>query len=273
MGQPEIKARWLLILLALGVITCQQPTAPQEDPDGGQVSIRLHGRVVDFETCSGGNGCRPVEGVRARLRTLPSYVSEPTTSPGRYTLPVPSTHEDDILVDPEHFPYAPTLNPWAAPAAVSDVYGIELFVLPIGISADGSDTLLHALANLDPPIQLVDDGTTSGEGGYIGQVLRRDDEGQHAVLGASVEVILPDEWPAGVPAPQVRYVASVPRYEEGDLLFAPEYPGTGPFGLFVVPTGHQTGMLTIHVETADTVFTEVVAPVAPGMVTVGVHLP
>jgi hypothetical protein len=263
----------LFALIALLAGSCQEVTGPIDEPDAGSSSVQLRGRVVNFESCYGVNGCRPVEGVRVRLRSLPSYVSAPTASPGRFALRAPVAHEDDILVDPELFAFAPTVNPWAAPPAVSDVYGIELYVLPLGVNADGSDTIVTALEGLTPPIQLVDRAGALGEGGYIGQVLRQDEEGRHAVAGASVEVILPDEWPAGVPEPEVRYIASIPRYEAGDVLYAPEYPATGPFGLFVIPTGHQAGVITVHVATSDTIFSEVVAAVAPGLVTLGIHHP
>ena len=145
--------------------------------------------------------------------------------------------------------------------------------MPTGILGDGSPTILTALTQLEPPIQLLDSGGISGEGGYIGQVLRLDEDGRHAVQGATVEIILASDWPPGIPEPEVRYLRTVPRYVTDELLFEAGYPSTGPFGIFIVATRQQSVVITIHVETADTIFSDVVASVEPGMVTVGLHLP
>ena len=73
--------------------------------------------------------------------------------------------------------------------------------------------------------------------------------------------------------PEVLYVQSLPLYEVGDLLFEPGYDATGPFGIFVIPCRQQTAMITVRVSTNDTIFTEITAPVSPGTVTVGIHVP
>jgi hypothetical protein len=260
------------LALAVAATACQQPVG-NPPPDADEANVRLHGRVVSLESCPGANGCRPVEDVLVRLHDLPIYASEPTGGTGRFVLPVPAVHEDHLVVDPGAFPFAQTVNPWAAPPAVSDVYGLEIYVMPVGTNTDGSATILTALSRLTPPIQLLNEGTTLGEGGYIGQVLRRDEDGQHAVMGAAVEVVVGEGWPVGVPAPEVRYVRSVPRFETGDILYEAGYPGTGPFGIFVIPTRQQTAVITVRVSTADTIFSDVVAPVAPGAVTIGIHVP
>jgi len=272
----DSQGTWLeLVLAAVALAACNDPAPYIDPPDAGAEPITLHGRIVDFESCASWNRCEPVEGVLARLYRSTGYVSEPSGRPGRFALPSPPAHEDDILVDPGPLAasFAPTLNPWAAPAALSDVYEIELYVLPAGRNPDGSATLLTALAELSPPIDLVGNGVTPGEGGYIGQVLREGEDGLDTVMGARVEVVLPGDWPEDVPAPQVRFVNAVPRYTSGDVLYDESYGATGPFGIFVIPTRGQTAMITVRVSTSDTVFREVNAPVAPGMVTLGLHTP
>lgn len=264
-----------LVVFVITLITgaCQQPSSDLPELDGDLTTVGLHGRVVNFESCMHLDRCRNVEGVKVSLRQLPDSISSPTDFPGRFFLPVPPRHEDDLLVEPNELSFAPTINPWAAPAAVTDVYGIELFVMPVGNTDGGAPTLLEALANLSPPIQLLNEDTTVGQGGYLGQVLRIEEGDDHAVLGAAVTVTVPNDWPATVPEPEVRYVGSIPQYDSGEVLLEPGYPATGAPGVFVIATHQQSTYITIHVETADTVFTEIVAPVQPGTVTVGVHVP
>ena len=164
------------------------------EPDSGPEDIEIHGRVVDFESCASWNRCVPVEGLKVRLHHLPDYVSEPTDRPGRFALPSPPAHEDDIIVDPGTNPnFARTLNPLTAPAAMSDVYGIELFGVPIGVTSEGSESILSALAR--EGIDLAGTGSTLGEGGYLGQVLTQDEAGVHAVAEAEVEVQVDSDWP------------------------------------------------------------------------------
>lgn len=258
-----------LTSLLLASTSCHQIEEPQPDSGEEVLTVDLHGRIVNLETCSGGNGCRPVAGVRARLRTLPAYVSEPTNDPGRFVLTVPTLHEDDIQIDPGDYPFALTLNPWAAPPAISDVYQLELYTLPTG-----PGTILTDLTDLPEPISLISHGGQLGEGGYVGQVLRRDEDGNHAVLGATVEVILSEDWPTDVAPPEVRYIQDLPGWGD-DLLYPEETNATGPPGIFIVPTRGQTAHITVHVESLDgtTIYREVVAFVSPGMVTLGIHTP
>jgi hypothetical protein len=259
--------------LAAALAACQTPWAPQPDPDAGLPEIWLHGRVVNFETCMHVDRCRPVEGVRVRLKSAPEVISEPTGGPGRFLLEVPAAEEDHLVVDPGPLLFAQTINPWAAPPTISDVYGIELYALPTGYTEGGKATLLTALALEGADWKLLDEGATTGKGGYIGQVLRLDDAGSHAVEGAKVTVVTSTDWPAGAPQPLVRYVDVIPQYQAGEVLLVEDWPGTGGTGIFVVSGRGQTGMLTIQVETSDTIFSEVVAPVTPGMVTMGMHVP
>lgn len=263
----------MILSVATTTSACQQPSSELPEVDGSLTQVSLNGRVVNFESCMHLDRCRTVEGVKVGLRQLPDRLSSPTDFPGRFNLPVPPRHEDDLVIEPNELSFAPTINPWAAPAAITDVYGIELFVMPIGTTAGGAPTLIKALADLSPPIQLLDEGTTIGQGGYLGQVLRIGDGDDHAVLGAAVTVTLPDDWPATVPEPEVRYIGSIPQYDSGDVLLEPGYPATGGPGLFVIATHQQSTYITIHVETADTVFTEITAPVEPGTITVGIHVP
>ena len=262
----------LSALLVGAALSCNGPVGLYPDTGTDREAITLNGRVVDFESCASWNRCTAVEGVEVRLRTLPEVASEPTTSPGRFALESPPAREDDLLVTEPlggFGRFAPTLNPWAAPPAVSDVYGIELHVLPLGNNSEGRPSIVTALAAapLGDRIDLV------GDGGYIGQVLRRDSDGLHAVQEARVEVVLPADWPSHVPAPVVRFIQNVPRYASGDVLYEEGYAATGPFGIFVVPAEGQSAVLTIRVHAQDTIFTEVVAPVVPGMVTLGIHTP
>lgn len=263
---------WVVALFA-ALAACQTPSSPLPDLDTGLPDIWLHGRVVNFETCMHVDRCRPVEGVRVRLRGSPELYSEPTSAPGRFLLEAPPGLEDHLVVDPGSLLYAQTINPWAAPAAVSDVYGIELYALPVGLTDGGRMTLLAALADVGPEWAFLNEGATIGQGGYIGQVLRLDEEGSHAVEGAAVTVATSTDWPVGAPQPLVRYIDIIPQYQDGDVLLAEGWPGTGGTGIFVVSGRGQTGMITIQVATADTIFSEVVAPVSPGAVTIGVHVP
>lgn len=258
------------VLLGVGLGACGGPASYDLD-SGPPETVVLHGRVVDFESCASWDRCGAVEGVVVRLRTLPDHASSPTTEPGRFELETPRAREDDLVVtEPGGTAgrYAPTLNPWAAPPAVSDVFGIELYALPFGTSAGGSPSLLSTLASpAGGGIDLVT------EGGYVGQVLRRDSDGLHAVGEARVEVVLPSDWPAHVPAPEVRFVQNVPRYASGPVLYEEGYAATGPFGMFVIRGGGQTATLTIRVQSRETIFTEVLAPIVPGSVTLGIHTP
>lgn len=262
---------WVGCLACLAA--CQTPSSPLPDTGDGLPDIWLHGRVVNFETCMHVDRCRPVEGVRVRLKGSPELVSEPTSAPGRFLLESPPGLEDHLVVDPGSLHYAQTINPWAAPAAVSDVYGIELFALPVGLTSTGRMTLLAALAQVGRDWAFVNQGTTLGQGGYVGQVLRIDEEGSHAVEGATVTAATSADWPAGAPQPLVRYVDVIPQYQDGDVLLEESWPGTGGTGIFVVSGRGQTGMITIQVATRDTIFSEVVAPVSPGAVTIGIHVP
>lgn len=259
-----------------GLLTaCSGPPLHEFTPDAGPEPITIHGRIVDFESCASWNRCTPVEGLMARLHRRPSYVSEPSGRPGRFELPSPPAYEDDILVDPGAYGmgYARTLNPWAAPAAYSDVFEVELFVMPVGRTAEGNDTLLTALANGSPSINLVGDSSSLGEGGYIGQVLRRDEEGLHAVNGARVELVLPSDWPATAGTPDVLFVSVLPRFSSDSVLYPSTYTATGPLGIFVIPTRDQSALITVRVYSGDTIFREIIAPVEPGMVTLGLHTP
>lgn len=247
---------------------CNAPIDWQEE-DAGAEPIEIHGRIVDFESCASWNRCTPVMGLRARLHGLPSHVSEPSDRPGRFEMPSPRAHVDDILVDPgARTGYAKTLNPGAAPAAMSDVYGVELYAMPLGTDGEGNLTILSALA--DVGIDLVGE---VGEGGYIGQVLTQDEEGLHAVKGARVVLELLEDWPDGAPEPVIRYVNAVPRYTSGDIIYNRSRSETGPFGIFVIPTGGVTARIKVHARQGETYFSEVDAPVEPGMVTLGLHLP
>jgi len=169
--------------------------------------------------------------------------------------------------------YARTLNPWAAPAAYSDVYEVEVFAMPVGRTAGDDETLLTALARPAYGIDLVGGGSSSGEGGYIGQVLRRGEDGLVTVEGARVEVVLPSDWPATAGTPDVRFVAVLPRFSGDDVLHAENYRATGPTGIFVIPTRGQSAMITVRVSVGGTVYREILAPVEPGMVTMGIHTP
>ena len=190
---------WLAALAAVGCAA--QVTVTQED--GGTPSgVTVHGRIFDLETCPG--GCTVVIGAVVSLYDDQAVISQPTGPDGAFALAgVPRGSTQRLRAETTNGmtgSYVTTVNANAIEVGDEDLFGVELYML----SAADAD-LLGAIA------------TESGrdlrtEGGYVGEVIRRNPEPE-AVTGASVQL-----FPADFP---MRYVNVIPRYVTGEPPLQP----------------------------------------------------
>jgi len=226
---------------------------PQQDAStAGKLSI--HGRIFDLETCP--DACQVVVGAVVSLHDNAAVLSEPTGPDGAFILGgVPQQSSQRLRAETTTGivgSYVTTLNANAVAVGEEDVFGVELYMLS---AADGD--LLGAIAR-----ESTRDLRT--EGGYVGEVIRRDPVPE-AVAGAHVEL-----FPADFP---MRYVNVIPRYEPAEAALQPAAAGsTSGFGLFVVAALDQQQNLGVLCAADGLVFEPLLFPMAPGTLAFGLHL-
>ncbi|MBI5478495.1 MAG: hypothetical protein HY906_06540 [Deltaproteobacteria bacterium] len=252
---PLVAAALVAALGAGGGSGCgaEVTVAPQQDASTvGRVVI--HGRIFDLETCP--EGCLVVVGAVVSLDDDPAVLSEPTGPDGAFALGrVPRQSSQRLRAETTTGivgSYVTTLNVNAVAVGEEDVFGVELYMLSAG-DAD----LLGAIASESSRDLRV-------EGGYVGEVIRRDPEPE-AVAGAEVEL-----FPADFP---MRYVNVIPRYVPGEDVLQPSTAtGTSGYGLFVVAPFGDPQQMGVLVTANGLGFEPLLLPMAPGTLAFGLHV-
>ena len=238
-------------LLAACPGTTDVPVSRDSNSGGSEVTIK--GRVVDFESCMTTAGCQGVAEMQVALFYNTAVVSERTAPDGSFTLKgVPNGVRVLLLVnDTEGGRYLSTLQAGPITTSGSDVFGVELYALEI---EGGLYEAIETQLQLD-----VEDNAL-----YLGQVLELNEDRFKAYPGANVTVS---------PAATLRYVKTNPRFEnsEVDAFFPASREATGQFGQFVIagdPAGRDYAVL---VESGDSIFNPILAPMKSGYIAIGLH--
>jgi hypothetical protein len=252
------KALVPLVAAALGAALgsgcgAQVSVQPQQDASTeGRVAI--HGRIFDLETCP--DGCTVVVGAVVSLHDDPGVVSDPTGPDGAFVLGrVPQASAQRLRAETTTGivgAYVSTLNVNEVAVGEADVFGVELYML----SAADPDLLGVIAAESTRDLRT--------EGGYVGEVIRRD-PAPAAVAGATVAL-----FPADFP---MRYVNVIPRYVAGEPALQPSTAtGTSGYGLFVVAPFGDAQDLGVMVTAAGLGFDPLLLPMAPGTLAFGLHV-
>lgn len=220
-------------------------------PDGKSVTI--NGRVVDFETCLSAGGCQGAQDLRVALFYDPIIVSDKTRPDGAFTLKkVPSGVRVYLLVSDSSGSsrFLSTLQGTPVTTEGKDVFGLELYAL----QASGG---LYAAIDAEAGFKV------DSRGIYIGQVVSVEGGSMKAFQGATA---------GAIPAAPVRFVRDNPRFNPGEkALFDTNRSVTGVFGQFVIATDGTPRDYGVAADSMDSSFTPVLAPLAAGYVTIGVH--
>jgi hypothetical protein len=249
------RALGLAVLVALAGVGCGAEVSvhPQQDASTeGRVAI--HGRIFDLESCPA--GCLVVVGAVVSLHDDPGVVSDPTGPDGAFALArVPKGSAQRLRAETTtgiQGAYVSTLNVNEVAVGDEDVFGVELFMLS---AADGD--LLGAIATESTR-------DLRSEGGYVGEIIRRDPE-PAAVAGAKVD-LFPAEFP-------MRYVNVIPRYVTGEPVLQPSSAAaTSGYGLFVVAPFGDAQDLGVMITAAGLAFDPLLLPMAPGSLAFGLHV-
>ena len=228
-------------------------TVPQEDggPPGG---VTIHGRIFDLESCP--DGCLVVVAAVVSLVSDQGVVSAPTGPDGAFALAgVPRQSTQRLRAETTTAmgqTYVTTVNANAVEVGAEDLFGVELYML----SAADTDLLGAIAAESGRDLRV--------EGGYVGEVIRRDPE-PAAVTGAKVE-LFPGDFP-------MRYVNVIPRWVTGEPALQPAAAtGTSGYGLFVVATYSDPQELGVHVTATGLGFEPLLVPMATGALAFGLHV-
>jgi hypothetical protein len=247
-------ARAVTVVALVALTGCgAQVTVPQQD-GGAPGGVAIHGRIFDLESCPG--GCLVVVGAVVSLLGDQGVISKPTGPDGAFALAgVPRQSTQRLRAETTTamgLTYVTTVNANAVAVGEEDLFGVELYML----SAADTD-LLGVIA------------TESGrdlrvEGGYVGEVIRRDPEPQ-AVTDAKVDL-----FPADFP---MRYVNVIPRWVAGETALQPSTAaGTSGYGLFVVAPFGEAQDMGIQVTATGLAFDPVLVPMAPAVLAFGLHV-
>jgi hypothetical protein len=249
-----MRSRAFTVAVLVALAGCHAQVSTVQDDGGTPGGVTIHGRIFDLESCPG--GCMVVVGAVVSLHDDQSVVSSPTGPDGAFALAdVPRGTKQRLRAETTTGmtgQFVTTVNANEIELHDDDVFGVELYLL----SAVAGD-LLGAIA------------TESGrdlrtEGGYVGEVIRREPE-PAAVTGASVEL-----FPADFP---MRYVNVIPRYVTGEPALQPNgATGTSGYGLFVVAPFGDAQDLGILVHVSGLGFDPLLIPMAPGVLVFGLHV-
>ena len=242
------------MLLSVPLAGC--PGKSEVNPEAIEVAtVKVTGRVVDFETCFSAAGCQSVPNLIVSLYYNDLLRSSTTGADGAFELRwVPDTINSYLIVTEaatDQSAYLPTLQARPITTAGADIFGLELFVLPRrgglyqGIVAEAETT-----AETQPL--------------FIGQVFM--------TQGSSAMVTFAGAQVSSSPATTVRFIKSNPRFPEqwGDTttLHPAEQTVTTAIGSFLAIGTPNMGEVTFTVSGPDVTFPPIKAPITAGFITI-----
>jgi hypothetical protein len=246
---------WPLVVL-LGLLAgCPGSSVCTNAGDGGVGrTVRINGRVVDFETCLTKGGCRGLAGVRVALFLNSAVVSGGTSDSGAFTLagvPDGARHFLHVTGAPGSSAVLPSLNAEPVTTQGTDLFGVELFALRSGGGLYGGirqeaavEIATHAL--------------------YLGQVLSIEGGAMKAIDGVTIH---------SSPAADVRYVNCIPAFSQcaGQPTLGPAQTATGVFGEFVLISKSGKAEHTIWATGNQQSYNAAMVPLGTGYITIGLH--
>ena len=246
--------RVLALVALLALAGCRAEVQVMQADGSAPGGITIHGRIFDLESCP--EGCLVVVGAVVSLHADQGVISQPTGPDGAFALAGVQRGSKQRLraeaTSGMEGAYVTTLNVNEIDVGEEDLFGVELYML-----AAGDADLLGAIARESGRNLRV-------EGGYVGEVIRRDPEPE-AVTGAKVEL-----FPADF---AMRYVNVIPRYVPDETALQPSSAtGTSGYGLFVVAPFGDSQDLGVLVTATGLSFDPLLFPMAPGVLAFGLHL-
>ncbi|MCK5800974.1 MAG: hypothetical protein KAI47_27490 [Deltaproteobacteria bacterium] len=224
--------------------------------EAGAGTIKLTGRVVDFESCSAPSGCQGVAQMRVALFYDRNIASGLTQASGAFTLKnVPNGVRTYLYVSDASGKdrYLSTLQGNVVTTEGKSIHTVETYAI-------ARDKALYRSIGKEIGAEAGRDGI------YVGLALNRETQNLRPVAGASV-TITPT-------MATVRFYKANLDLEPGakEAFFPETWTSTGIQGLFVGVAGAAVEDYSILALTADKKdFTPVLAPVGKGFVTLGLH--
>ncbi len=220
-------------------------------------TVKVTGRVVDFETCFSAAGCQSVPDLIVSLYYNDMIRSTKTGADGAYELTwVPDTISSHLIVtaaaEGDGDAYLPTLQAKPLVTEGADIFGLELFVLS---RRGGLYEGIVAEAQTNVETQAL----------FLGQVfVTKTNSAMVTFVGAQA---------TSTPATTLRYIKSNPRFPEqwGDTttLHPVEQTATTSIGSFLAIGPPNVGEVTFTVSGQDTFFQPIKAPLHAGIIAIG----
>ena len=247
----------MLILLSALILLAACPGSGESisAADGMISSVQLKGRVVDFESCIAKSGCQGVASVRVALFYNRQH-SATTSNNGAFTLRAPDGVPLLLFASDSQGKYLPTLTASAVTTSGADVYGVEVYIL----LRNGG---LYQGIQQDSTAQVKKQLGVESDALYLGQVYKIEGGAMKAIDYVSAHA-----FPAGT----FSYVSCNPRFKEckGQKTLAGAKETT-IFGQFLMHGTFGKGDYAVWATAKDFNFQPVMAPLAPGHITIGTH--